>query len=326
MQITVYADKHRGLWSRFLDASVNGTIFHSQDFLDYHPAGRFSWHHLIFGNPGEPLAVMPGAIQLDGNGRATYRSPSGATLGGPVLRPRMSFSQTLELVQALLAYGRELGWRSISLGTVPSIYWRSPDDSLEFVLRDSGFVSTPQLMFYVPLGPAGLAPDVLQLVPSSKRWEFRKSLVQGLEIRAAATPDQIGQFYEVLRINKAAHGAEPVHSLDEMLGLTARFPERIRILCALKEGETIAGICRVAATPRVSYTQYIADRPDFRGIEATRFVLFHTLQELVQSGAEFLDLGPSVQLPVVRRGGVVFKESVGGFGCERRHWTLSIAD
>jgi hypothetical protein len=325
MQITVYTNKHRPLWSRFLDASANGTLFHSQEFLDYHPAGRFAWHHLIFGNPGEPLAVMPGAIQLDATGKPTYRSPSGATLGGLVVRPRLSLSQTIELVQSLVAYGRESGWSSAILGTVPPLYWRTPDDALEFVLRDAGFFSTPQLMFYVPLKQAGAASDPLQLIPSAKRWEFRKSLQQGLEIRPAETPKQIAEFYEVLKINKAAHGTQPVHSLEEMLALKARFPERIRILCAIKDGQTVAGIYRVAATPRVSYTQYIADRPDSRDLQATRFVLFHTLQELVQIGVEFLDLGPSVQLPIVRRGGVVFKESVGGFGCERREWILVLS-
>jgi hypothetical protein len=228
-------------------------------------------------------------------------------------------------VQSLVAYGRELGWSSIVLGTVPPIYWSTPDDALEFVLRDAGFVCTPQLMFYVPLKGAGDSPDVLQVVPSAKRWEFRKALQQGLEIRAAQTPDEIAQFYEVLRINKAAHGAQPVHSLEELLWLKTQFSERLRILCAIKEGKTVAGICRVAVTPRVSYTQYVADRPDSRGLEATRFVLFHALQELVQTGVEILDLGPSVQLPIVRRGGVVFKESVGGFGCERREWTLGLS-
>ena len=39
MQITVYSDKHRGVWSRFVDASANGTLFHQQEFLDYHPPG-----------------------------------------------------------------------------------------------------------------------------------------------------------------------------------------------------------------------------------------------------------------------------------------------
>jgi Acetyltransferase (GNAT) domain len=326
MQVTVYTPKHRDAWSRLIEASCNGTLFHSQDFLDYHPLGRFNWSHLIFGNPDEPFAVVPGALESDVEGHATYRSPAGATLGGPVLRPRLSLSQKIDLVQALVEHGRQAKWKSIVLGTVPSIYWQTPDDSLEFVLRDTGFVSTPQLMFYVPLRGAGAAADVLQLCPPSARREFRKALEQGMEIRPAETPEEIASFYEVLTLNKTAHAARPVHSLDELVWLKTRFPDRIRMLCALKDGAVVAGIYRVAATPRVSYTQYIADRPDTRSLEATRFVVFHALRELIESGFEILDLGPSVQLPVVRRGGAIFKESVGGIGCERRQWTLRLSD
>ena len=155
MQLTAYTDKHRAAWSRFLASSGNGTLFHSHDFLDYHPPGRFAWRHPIFGNPDEPFAVLPGAVQVDTDGGATYRSPSGATLGGPVVRRQLGFFQTLELVQTLIAYGRDAGWKSIALGTVPPIYWAAPDDSLEFALRDAGFVPTPQLMFYVPLRGVG---------------------------------------------------------------------------------------------------------------------------------------------------------------------------
>jgi hypothetical protein len=326
MQLIAYTNKHRAPWSRFLASSGNGTLFHSHDFLDYHPPARFAWHHLIFGNPDEPFAVMPGAVAVDADGGATFRSPSGATLGGPVLRPQLGFFKTLELVQALVAYGREAGWKSIVLGTVPSIYWPAPDDSLEFALHDAGFISTPQLMFYVPLRGVEPSADVLELCTSSARRELRKSLQQGLEIRAAETPAEIASFYDVLTLNKAAHGAQPVHSLEELVWLKQHFPQQIRMLCAFKEGSTVAGICRVAATPRVAYTQYIADRPDARGLEATRFVLIHLLRELIQSGFEVLDLGPSVQLPAVRRGGAIFKESIGGIGCERRQWTLCLRD
>jgi len=324
MQITVYSEKQHGVWSRFVETSANGTLFHQQEFLDYHPAGRFQWHHLIFGNPGEPTAVLPGAIHVDPQGNRVYRSPSGATLGGLAVRPRLGLGRTEELIQALAAYVRDQGFVTVALGSVPRIYWSAPDDTLEFVLRNAGFTCTPQLMFYVPLLPGG-SSDITQLIPAAKRWDFRKSLQQGLELAQAETPAQIAAFYEVLSLNKAAHGAAPVHSLEEILRLKETFNDRIRILCALKEGVTVAGVYSVGVTPRVWYTQYIADRPEARGLESTRFVLLHLLQELSQGGIEFLDLGPSVQLPITRRGGAIFKESVGGFGCERCEWTLAVS-
>jgi hypothetical protein len=323
MQITVYSDKHRGVWSRFVDESANGTLFHQQEFLDYHPPGRFLWHHLIFGNPGEPLAVLPGAIHIDAAGVKVYRSPSGATLGGFVVRGRLGLSRTVQLIQSLAAYGREQGFAAMTLGTVPRVYWRIPDDTLEFALRDAGFTCTPQLMFYVPLRLEG-STDIMQLIPGGKRADFRKAQQQGLDFRQADCEADVVAFYDVLCLNKAAHGATPVHSLEEILRLKQTLAERVRIGCAVKSGVTVAGVYSVAATPRVSYTQYIADRPDCRGLEATRFVLLHLLQELVDSRVDFLDLGPSVQLSVNRRGGALFKESVGGYGCERCEWTLAL--
>ena len=231
----------------------------------------------------------------------------------------------MQLIQSFADYGREQGFAALTIGTVPRIYWRIPDDTLEFALRDAGFTCASQLMFYVPLHPA-MSSDMMQLIPASKRWDFRKALQQGLELKHAETAAEIAAFYEVLSLNKAAHGASPVHSLEEIRRLKETFHDRIRILCACKGDLTVAGVDCVAVTPRVSYTQYIADRPDSRGLEATRFVLLHLLQELVDGGVEILDLGPSVQLPIHRRGGALFKESVGGFGCERREWTLALSE
>jgi hypothetical protein len=324
MQITVYSEKHRGVWSRFVDASANGTLFHRQEFLDYHPPGRFLWHHLIFGDAGEPLAVLPGAIHIDAAGHNVFRSPTGATLGGFAVRPRLGLSRTVELIQSLADYGREQGFAALTVGTVPRIYWPIPDDTLDFALRDAGFTCTPQLMFYVPLRLEG-SSDIMQLIPGGKRWDFRKALQQGLDFQRADGEADIAAFYDVLSLNKAAHGASAVHSLEEILRLKQMLGERVRIRCAVKDGVTVAGVYSVAATPRVSYTQYIADRPDCRGLEATRFVLLHLLQELVDGRVDCLDLGPSVQLPINRRGGALFKESVGGYGCERCEWTLALS-
>jgi hypothetical protein len=323
MQITVYSDRHRGIWARFVEGSANGTLFHEQPFLDYHPAGRFQWHHLIFGNPGQPTAIIPGAIHVDPEGNRVYRSPSGATLGGVVVRPRLTVARTQEVIASLKLHASEEGFATIVMGTVPRIYWTLADDTLEFVLRDAGFRCAPQLMFYVPLSYVR-AEHILKSIPAAKRWGFRKSQRQGLEVTHAETSAQIEAFYLMLRTNKVAHGGTPVHSFEELLQLKATFAERIRILCALKGGMTVAGVYCIRVTPRVWYTQYIADRPDCRGLESTRFVLFHLLQELVEEGADLLDLGPSVQLPINRLGGAVFKESAGGLGCERREWTLNL--
>ncbi|HET9135655.1 MAG TPA: GNAT family N-acetyltransferase, partial [Candidatus Kapabacteria bacterium] len=51
---------HKTKWDAFVDRSMNGTVFHKQQFLEYHPEGRFDFHHLMFFQGEHLVAVLPG--------------------------------------------------------------------------------------------------------------------------------------------------------------------------------------------------------------------------------------------------------------------------
>jgi Acetyltransferase (GNAT) domain len=321
MEVSRFAFRQLDLWSRFIDNSANGTIFHRHDFLDYHPDGRFEWHHLIFGNGGSPDAVLPAAIQTDSAGQKTLCTPAGATLGGPVLKPRLGLGHTVDVIRSLVNYATEQDLSRIVLGTVPSIYWRQLDHTLTFALRDVGFRGTQQLQHYVDL-QALVWPNVIESIPGKRRYSIRKALKQGLQLKVAESKEEIAAFYELLLLSKAAHGAKPVHSLDEIFDLQRRLGQRLRIFTAHKDGRVVAGVYCVTANSQVCYTQYILDNPQDRAYDATRFILFQMLIILRQEGFRFLDLGPSVRLPIRQSSLALFKESLGAVGCERREWTL----
>jgi len=325
MEICGYSDHQREMWSQFVNSSANGTIFHRHEFLDYHPTDRFHWHHLIFGNPGEPSAVMPAAIQVDRDGNKTLCSPVGASLGGLVLRPRLGLIRTREVVQSLLSYCHDQGFQGVTHGSVPSIYWTHSDDTLEFCLRDAGFTCVPCLEHHVDLRRLN-SSDVLESIPGKERSTFRKSLRQGLDFALAKTPDEISDFYAILLVNKSAHGAKPVHSLEELLSLHNRLGDALQIFCARKNGRILAGVYCVTANSKACYTQYIVDDPQYRACEATRFVLLKSLEWLCQTTISYLDLGPSVELPIDKISLAVFKESLGSVGVERRQWSLRFED
>ena len=49
IEVVRYDNKlHRGLWEGFIRDSINGNLFHTRRFLDYHPEGRFMDHSLLF--------------------------------------------------------------------------------------------------------------------------------------------------------------------------------------------------------------------------------------------------------------------------------------
>src|SRR5215468_3242705 len=85
IDVVPFEPRHRDEWRTFVAASDNGTLFHDLDFLDYHRAGRFEEHHLLFFDRGELVAVLPAAIVPGANGARRLASPYGASIGGFVM-------------------------------------------------------------------------------------------------------------------------------------------------------------------------------------------------------------------------------------------------
>lgn len=89
MQWTVrpYTPADEAEWDRFvMHESGNGTFLQTRNFLNYHPAGRFTDASLmVYNEHGGLGAVVPAALRLDGATRI-FRSHPGSTFGGPVLR------------------------------------------------------------------------------------------------------------------------------------------------------------------------------------------------------------------------------------------------
>lgn len=87
MQWTVrpYTPADEAEWDRFvMHESGNGTFLQTRNFLNYHPAGRFTDASLmVYNEHGGLGAVVPAALRLDGATRI-FRSHPGSTFGGPV--------------------------------------------------------------------------------------------------------------------------------------------------------------------------------------------------------------------------------------------------
>jgi len=63
LQIKRYQNNFRSQWEEFVTAANNGTVFHRQQFLDYHPKGRFENHHLVINDGNRIVAVIPALIK-----------------------------------------------------------------------------------------------------------------------------------------------------------------------------------------------------------------------------------------------------------------------
>src|SRR5206468_6881768 len=69
-------------WQAFVARSANATLFHDLDFLAYH-GSSIDFHHLIVRGDGNIVAIVPGGLVEAADGKRTWRSPVGASIGGP---------------------------------------------------------------------------------------------------------------------------------------------------------------------------------------------------------------------------------------------------
>ena len=108
MQWTVrpYTPADEAEWDRFvMHESGNGTFLQTRNFLNYHPAGRFTDASLmVYNEHGGLGAVVPAALRLNGATRI-FRSHPGSTFGGPVLRSTYnSAAKSIGILQAVEDY------------------------------------------------------------------------------------------------------------------------------------------------------------------------------------------------------------------------------
>ena len=77
MYIVKYIDELEKEWDTFVKNSVNGTIYHTRKFLNYHPKDRFTDVSILIYDKNKIVCVLP-VCQNENGG---YFSHSGSTFG-----------------------------------------------------------------------------------------------------------------------------------------------------------------------------------------------------------------------------------------------------
>ena len=132
------------------------------------------------------------------------------------------------------------------------------------------------------------------------------------------TPTDFGPYWALLTDHLLRrYRAAPVHSLAEMHGLRARFPDRIRLYQANVADEPVGGVV-VYFTGRVARAQYIAASAEGRRCGALDRVFDHLLRtELAApSPVAYFDFGASTEQNghYLNAGVIGHKEGFGGRG------------
>jgi hypothetical protein len=320
IDIDLYRQEFRSRWEKFVNSADNGTIFHRQRFLDYHPPGRFESHHLIFRKKNRILALLPAVIQ-ERKGRRVLISHAGASYGGLVLRPRLGIRECHLLVEGLVDHLRKQSIHRLELTPPPLIYDIHPTNNIDFALLKNGFgYVRRELTSVVPLPGGG--QDIFFSFKSEARTATRKAQRVGVIVRE--TDDYAG-FYEILRSNlRMRHNVAPTHTLEELLHLRNLLPDEIRLFCAYLKDQQVAGVVLFLCNSRVLLAFYISHREEYQKHRPVNLLFYHIIDWGRQRGFRYLDFGTFTLNMEPNWGLGKFKETFGARGLFRDTYYLDL--
>jgi hypothetical protein len=283
---------HREVWDSFVLNSMNGTVFHQQQFLAYHAEGKFSFEHLMFFQGGRLVALLPGGASRD---RESYESPLGSSYGSFVVED-ISADTALSIVEAFTAYLKERGFKRTFLTSAPVIYQPILTQNLEFALLYKGFFYQRHYISHaIDLTPEGNPFDRFQ--PTARKF-IRRTYKQYpdvtiREVKRDQMEEGLRLFYPILLENKAKYNAKPTHDLEELLRLNALLPDLMKLFLVYKGDQPIAGSLLFIANKRVAVIFYHMLYYEYKDLRPIYLLMDQVTNWGKTNGLSFIDIGVS---------------------------------
>jgi hypothetical protein len=310
MRFEPYQPADKQAWDAFVSQAKNATFLFYRDYMDYH-AHRFTDASLLMYEDGELVALFPASIMGE-----TVSSHGGLTYGGVLTGSRMTAKRMLEIMSGLKAHYARRGVRSLRYKAVPSIYASLPADEDLYAL----FIHEATLVRR-DISSAIALQNRLPFA-KGKKYNLSKAKKAGLAIRQTQDYEA---FWAIEIEALKAHGATPVHSLEEISRLAARFPDHIRLYGAFRGEEMLAGTV-VYAHGLTAHTQYMGANAEGFACGALDAIIAALLDGDYQ-GYRYFDFGISTEDGgrTLNEGLIAQKEMFGGRAVLYDHYEMSIA-
>lgn len=296
-----YSPVDRERWDAFVDGSKNGTFMLKRGYVEYH-SDRFEDASVVFEDEkGDIMAVMPASRHGE-----EVRSHGGLTYGGVVCDRRMTAAKMLDVFGALRRHLADARVSRLIYKRVPAIYYSYPaDEDLYALFRNDAVLCRRDIASTIDLAD----PISFSSVRARYAKKARKS---GLVVRET---DDYDRYVEVLmEVLMLHHNARPPHTADELRLLASRFPDVIKLFCAYRGDDMLAGVL-VFDTPNVVHTQYIANSEAGRSVGALDLVMDFLVHEH-SVGRRYFDFGICTEDGgrFLNEGLIAQKEMFGGRG------------
>ncbi|RKY94498.1 MAG: GNAT family N-acetyltransferase [Ignavibacteriae bacterium] len=283
MEIIENSDKWKEKWDKFVLESNNGTVFHTQKFFDYHTEGKFDFNHLLFVEKSNIVALLPGARISD-----LYESPIGASYGSIVTKD-VKFAQAMEIVSALLEYGKEKRIKEFLLTSAPRIYENHPNENLDFAMLWQGF--SYDLHYISSAIRLNGEEDILSRFQQTVRRNIRKTM-KDPDIRVEIN-ERYDQFFPILLENKAKHDIKPTHSYDDLMKLKELMPDQLKLFMVYYKDKPIAGSSLFLCNKTVSLCFYNMLLYEFEHLKPIHRIMYEVVKWSTENEFKYVDIGVS---------------------------------
>ena len=247
-RVEKYTKENRLAWDTFISGAKNATFLFARDFMEYH-SDRFTDYSLLVYKDDLLYAVLPANIVGD-----KLYSHKGLTYGSLVLSKSAKLLYTFEAFKALLAFLNAKAISTLELRNIPTFYNTMPSDELSYFL----FKANATL----------IKRDALMVIDTSTKIKFQKNRREGINkakrngLTIAVDDNFEGFWNEILIPNlQKKHGVAPVHSLEEIQLLVAKFPDHIKQVNVYKDNVIVAGTT-LFLTKTTIHPQYVSGNSD----------------------------------------------------------------
>lgn len=322
MEIRKFKKNESKIWDSFIDSSNNGTIFHLQKFLSYHPKDRFNFLNLGFYKDNNLIAVISGSLKED-----VFSSPAGASYGSFATTDDINLQEYEEVIDSFLNYCLENKIKQINLTLPPIIYLKKLHQIEPFLLEYKGFRIEKNLITNAVEIVNLKKEDVMDSFTSMHKRAVKKSFSSGV---TASFSEDYESFYKILLENKKKFDALPTHTYEELITLSKLFPEKIKLLMSFnKQKKPIGGILLMVVNEQCLLAFYICHLEKYQSLRPVNRMFYESVIWGVENNFSWLDLGVSMntffQNPMEpSRSLISFKEGIGTRGILRTTYTIDL--
>ncbi|MFO8236558.1 MAG: hypothetical protein R6U04_14265 [Bacteroidales bacterium] len=306
-QIIPYTEDYFDLWNKFIQSSINGTLFHRLDFLAYH-RNKFARnaHNLMWMKGNSLYAVLPMAVIEEREKRIAV-SPYGTSYGGFVTRKLLGYDKASILIKKFIEYFHKQNIDECRLTFPIRAAYKEFSETLFLVLYENGFILDNADISSV----VELKEEIKNKMHSSAKRNVQKAEREGISFRHDVP---LRDFKVPFDKTFQKHNTKPTHSIEELNWLHEHFPSSVFFDVAYFNDLPVSGICHFVQNNRLDSSFYLCNDPEYEKYQGLPYLIYYSLLHSRRNGFQFFDFGTSSVNTQGRPNIFKFKEKFGAIG------------